>query len=218
MKKLNQHGSVVTVIAIVVLSFLLVGSLVFGLMMFSSQQKYKNNTDQIVAQQVKIAVDNNSTAKDNEFAELNKSPVKTYSGSSDYGSIVLKYPKTYSAYVDTQTQSNIPINGYFHPNFVPGVQSGSTYALRLQVGGSYNEELQKFDSLAQDRKVSVKPYRFPNIKSVTGVKVTGQLTQTVNGTMILVPLRDKSIKLWTETDQFEKDFNKYVLANFKFSP
>lgn len=219
MRKLDQNGGVGATIAVVVLSLLLVGALIFGYVAFSEQQKYKTRTDEIVAKQVKIAVDQNSTTKDNEFAELSKSPVKNYNGPSTYGSITLKYPKTYSAYVDTSAQSNQPINGYFNPNFVPGIQSGSTFALRMQVTSEgYNEELQNFDSLAKDNKVSIKPFKFPNVKSVMGVKITGQLTPQVSGTMIMVPLRDKTIKLWTETDQYQKDFNKYVIPNFKFSP
>ncbi|MGZ6004819.1 MAG: hypothetical protein ACXWLH_01570 [Candidatus Saccharimonadales bacterium] len=219
MSKLDQKGGVITVVALSITFLLLIGALVFGFWAYSNEQKYKNNTDQIVAQQVKIAVDKNSTDKDNQFAEVQKSPVKIYNGPSTYGSIILKYPKTWSAYVDTSAQGSQPIDGYFNPNFVPGIQTNSTYALRLQVtADGYNDELQNFDSPAQSGQVKITPYSFPNVKGVVGVKIVGQLNQNLRGTMILIPLRDKTLKLWTETDQFQADFYKYILPNFKYSP
>ena len=219
MKKLDQQGSTGLLIALIVAILLLFGSLGFGLWAFGSQQNYKNNTDQIVATQVKIAVDKNSTFKDNQFAEAQKSPLKTYNGPSTYGSIVMQYPKTWSAYVDSTNQGGAPIDGYFNPDIVPGTDSGSTYALRLQVtADSYDSELQQIDSAVQSGDVTVKPYSFANVKGVVGVRVDGKISDTVQGTMILMPLRDKTIKLWTETNQFQTDFNTYVLPNFKFSP
>jgi len=218
MSKLDQRGNVGLIIALVLTIFLLLGSLAFGMWAFSSQQNYKNNTDKIVATQVKIAVDQNSTAKDNQFAEQLKSPLRTFMGPSTYGSIQLQYPKIWSAYVDSSS-SSLPLDGYFNPDFVPGTESSSTYALRLQVtSDGYSDELSQYQSQVQAGQVTIAPFSFPNVKGVVGVKITGQLTDTVQGTAVLVPLRDKAIKLWTETNQFQNDFNKYVLPNFKFSP
>jgi hypothetical protein len=55
-----------------------------------------------------------------------------------------------------------------------------------------------------------------------GSKVSGQIkpgVDKVQGTLILMPLRDKTIKLWTESNSaFGKDFNTAVLPNFSFVP
>ncbi len=53
-------------------------------------------------------------SKDNEFIVREKQPLQTYTGPSAFGSISVKYPKTWSAYVD-ETNSSTPVDGYFHP-------------------------------------------------------------------------------------------------------
>lgn len=218
MRKLNQNGGVVMGITLAVTVALLIGALVFGFWAYGQSQNYKNNTNEIVAKAVKVAVAQNSTSKDNQFAEQQKSPLKKFNGPSTYGSIVLLYPKTWSAYVDTSGQSQ-PIDGYFNPDYVPGIQTSSAFALRLQVtSDSYNDELNSVDNEVQQGLATATPFSFANVKGVVGVKVTGQLDDNTQGTMILVPLRDKTIKIWTETDQFKADFNKFILPNFKFSP
>ncbi len=220
MNKLDQQGSAGLLISLVVTVCLLLISFGFGLWAFSSQQNYKNNVDQIVSREVKVAVDKNSTAKDNEFAELQKSPLKSYNGPPAYGSTILKYPKTWSAYVDSSGEGAAPVDAYFNPNYVPSTQTnGVVYALRMQVtSDSYDTELQQFDDQVQAGKVRISPFSFANVKGVVGVKVIGQISENTQGTLILVPLRDKALKLWTESDQYKADFNKYILPNFKFSP
>jgi hypothetical protein len=49
------------------------------------------------------------------------------------------------------------------------------------------------------------------------VRVKGEVrNETVD--MVVLPLRDKTLQLWTEGTQFENDFNNNILANFSFSP
>jgi len=41
----------------------------------------------------------------------------------------------------------------------------------------------------------------------------------VQGSMVLVPLRDKTLKIWTEADEtYLKDFNENILPNYTFEP
>lgn len=215
----NQRGKTVLLVSLIVAVVLLIGASIFAVTSYSSAQNYKNNVNTLAAAQVKVAVDQNSAAKDKEFAEAQKSPVKTYAGPSAYGSIVLQYPKTWSAYIDESDQGSTPIDGYFNPNFVPGTDNNASYALRLQVtSDSYDSELQQYDGLVQEGSVTVKPYVLPSVKGVVGVRVEGKITDTNNGVMIIVPLRDKAVKLWTETNQYQGDFGQYILPNFKFSP
>ena len=52
--------------------------------------------------------------------------------------------------------------------------------------------------------------------------MTGKIFQgreKVQGTMVIVPIRDKTLKVWTESNSvFLKDFNEAVLANLTFVP
>lgn len=191
----------------------------FGIWAYGSRQDYKQNTDKKIAAAVEVAVQEESTRKDNEFVEKEKSPLKTYQGAAAYGSLGISYPKTWSAYVVETDKGNTPIDGYFHPNFVPGLQSQTAFALRVQVSNqSYDQEMKQFESKVKSGAVAVTPYISKNVPTVTGARVDGEINQGQKNSMVLLPIRDKTIKISTESQQFLSDFNDIVLANLKFVP
>ena len=205
--------------ALVFSVLLLVAALGFGVWAYGERQDYKQNSDKKAAAAVTIAVQQEGTRKDNEFLEKEKNPLKTYNGSSAYGSLSISYPKTWSAYVIETDKGGEPINGYFHPNFVPGTQSQTAYALRVQVSGqSYEQEMKQFESKVKAGKVSVTPFVAKNVPTVTGARVDGEINTGQKNSMILLPIRDKTIKISTESQQFLGDFNDIILANLKFVP
>jgi hypothetical protein len=48
--------------------------------------------------------------------------------------------------------------------------------------------------------------------------LSGQIAQQQKGTMVILPLRDKTLEVWTESDAYLSDFKNYVLPNLTFSP
>jgi len=48
--------------------------------------------------------------------------------------------------------------------------------------------------------------------------LVGQIINGKKGSMVMFPLRDKTLKVWTEADQFVGDFNNSVLPNLTFVP
>ena len=221
MSKSSESGLASSALIIVLLALVLVGSLAFGFWAFSGRQDYKNKADVKIAAAVKAAKEAQATELQKQFDEQSKSPTKSYQGPVTSGSIAFSYPKTWSAYIDESGtgDSSTPVNGYFHPNFVPGVQESSSFALRVQVvPNSYSEELKQFDSLVSERKVKISAYSAPKVSGIVGVRVDGQIINGKKGSMVMFPLRDKTLKVWTEADQFVGDFNNSVLPNLTFVP
>lgn len=222
MIKHNQRGAVsVLLISLVLTALLLCGAVAFGAWAYTSRQDYKSNVDQKVAIAVAQAQQRESTIKDQQFAEAAKQPLVTYKGPEAYGSLVVKYPKTWSGYVDdTGGSGGQPLNGYFYPGVVPSLTSlSSAFALRTVVlTQSYDSAVQQFTALAKSGKVTVAPYALPKVNSVIGVRIKGQLSSQKTGTMVVLPLRDKTLELWTEAPQFEADFASNILPNVDFSP
>ena len=216
----QQDGSAAVVATLIVTVLLLIGALGFGFWAYSGRQDYKNNSDQKVADAVAVAKQAESTRKDAEFAELSKSPLKTYVGPEAFGSIDLKYPKTWSGYVINTSDNSPYIDGYFSPNVVPDVGTDtSTFALRIRVSSdSYSTLLENYNSNVEDGTVKVSPYKLPKVPKVVGSKVVGQLSNTKKGTLIIVPLRANALEIWTESDKYLNDFNKYILPNLTFAP
>lgn len=236
MIKHNQDGASGVVVSLVLAVLLLIGAVVFGAWAYGSRQDYKDNTDAKVATAVAVAQKQEAATKDQQFAEESKSPLKTYSGPEAYGSIILKYPKSWSGYVaDTSgdnSSSSTPVDGYFHPGVVPSITAdGSVFSLRVQVlGQSYSQVLGQIKN-SQSSSASgpratptvIKPYAVPKVPKTVGIKISGSLPVSnangrKTGIMVVLPLRSQTLELWTEGNQFQNDFNKYILPNFSFSP
>lgn len=221
MRKLDARGEMnVLLIPLIVTVLLLFGAGGFGYWAFAGRQDYKNNVDQKINTAVTIAKQQLSTQKDKEFAEQEKNPLKTYTGPEAYGTLKIQYPKTWSAYVAEQDNGSTPIDGYFQPNVVPDVTDQTqSFALRVQVvQQSYDSILQNYNSDVQAKTVSAKPFALPNVPKVVGVRLEGAIQPQKQGSMIVLPLRNQTLEVWTEASVYKSDFDNIILKNFTFSP
>ncbi len=219
MKSLHKTevGSLVVPFVIVLLLFLAAAG--FGGWAYMERQDYKDNSDQKAAVAAEAAKVAEGERKDKEFAEAEKSPFKTFRGSETLGSISFQYPKTWSAYIAEDLRTTTPVQGYFHPEFVPLVTGNTLYALRSEVvNTSYTDVLKTFDSAAKSGKAKISAFRAEKVQSALGVKIEGEVAQNKQGIMVLLPLRDKSIKFWTENSEFYGDFNNTILPSLTFIP
>lgn len=211
----------VLIFPVALLAILFIGTAGFAYWAYSGRQDYKNNSDAKVAAAVQSNTQYVQSQDAKQYAEAAKNPLKVFTGPDAYGSVKVSYPKTWSAYVDT-TNSNAPLDAYFHYDFVPSTQSQQTYNLRVQVNSqSYSNVLNQYNELIKSGKVTAAPYSLPKVSSIVGTKLTGSVllenTQGV-GTMILIPLRSTTLEVWTESNDYLPDFNNYILPNLTFSP
>lgn len=222
MKRSNQRGAIgVAAIIAVTMTLLFIGAVVFGVMAYLGEQDYKNNTNEKIDTAVDVAKKQIATTKDNEFAEASKSPVKNYQASATYGSISFDYPKTYSGYVvESNVDTGKPVDGYFQPNIVTSINDDSVaFALRINVlSESYDSLLRGFSQNIKFGTVTAAPFRAARVPQALGTRLDGAIFQKKQGTMILLPLRDKTIEIWTESNQYANDFAKYVIPSINFVP
>lgn len=206
-------------IPLIVVSLFLLIALGFGVWAFANMQDYKDHSDRKSAAAVAVAEQRLSAKKDNEFAIAQQQPLRSYTGPAPYGSLKIKYPKTWSAYVgESDSNGGMPINGYFNPGYVPATDNPKNlYALRVQiVSKSYDSVAKTFQGNIKSGKLKATAYIPENAKSVTGLRLDGQIATDKSGSMVIMPLRDKTLELWTESPSFIDDFNNYILPNFTF--
>jgi hypothetical protein len=223
MRRIDQRGAALSGLIMAVMGLSLMISLGFGLWAFTSREDYKNKADikiAAAAEQAKLAAEE---AKELDFAEREKNPLKTYTAPAAQGSISFTFPKTWSALITESSQSGNakPLDGFFYPNYLPGVETNSTasYALRLELlTQAYSQVITPFNSQATAGTVKVTAYTPEKVPSALGVKIEGTLPNKKEGIMIVLPLRDKTIKLWTESKEFAEDFNTRILPSLTFSP
>lgn len=198
----------------------LLSAIGFGIWAYMGMQDYKLNVQPKIDQAVAIAEEKTKTAKDAEFIEKEKSPVRTYKAGQTAGSLVITYPKTWSAYVEESDKANELVNGYFHPSYVPAANSGTDFALRVEiVSTSYDQELKQLEGKAKSGKVKISAFKAPKMpEGLVGARIDGEINTGQQDSMVMFPLRDKTIKVSTESAQFLGDFNNIVLANLTFEP
>lgn len=220
MSKRNQKGAITTAaIVSVVMSVFFVFSLVIALVFFMGKSDLQKTLDTRVDAQVAIEAKKIATQKDAELAEKEKSPTKTYTGPSAAGTVSFAYPKTYSAYVGESASGTTVVDGFFHPNIVPKENSTIQYALRMQVvGNSYESELSSFAASLKSGDAKATAFRAANVPSVLGTRIEGELRSDKEGVLILLPIRDKTLKIWTENKETIPDFETFVVPSINFVP
>lgn len=223
MSRHSQTGSInvllIPLIFAVLLFFVTAG---FAVWAFNSRQDYKNNTDQKVAVAVKASDTQLTASLNKQFAEREKSPYKVYKGPQELGSLAITYPKTWSGYVSADgSAGNALLDGYFNPDVVPDVSSQSSKAIALRVSivqQSYSDVIAQVTNSGNAQGITTKPFKFKNVPGVVGVELSGAIEQGKTGTMVIVPLRNNTLEVWTEGSQFTSDFNNIILPRFTFSP
>lgn len=207
------------VLICVVLGVFFLVSLIFGFWAFGQMQDYKNNSDKKSAVAVTKAEAVQEEKLKAEFAEQEKSPYKTYQSAADFGAVKIVYPKTWGAFVDESQQGSSPVNGFFNPNFVPNTGGNLPIALRVQVSSkAYAQSIKEFDSAVRTGTLTAQPVTLEQVKGVTGMRYDGKVTAKYNGSLIVFPLRDKTLKIWTENPGNVADLNNIVLKNLTFTP
>ena len=221
MSKRNQNGGVGVILVIVLLVVMLGGLGAFTAQIYSNEQKYKNHADALITVAVANAKQKQQAVDSAQYAEEAKSPLRAYDGPQAYGSLVVNYPKTWSAFVDDSGTGTALVDGYFASGTVPSTNAtGSVFALRVRVlQQTYSSVVNNFQGQEQAGQItSLTAYALPKVPSVVGVEITGNLGNNHTGTMVVLPLRSYTLEISTDGSQYLGDLNNYILPNFSFSP
>lgn len=209
-----------TVLALIVVSVVLAGALGFGGWAFMSRQDYKNNSDQKAEAAADVRQQETEDADALRYAEEAKNPLTTHKAPDQYGGVTIQYPKTWSGYVVEGQSSGMPVNNFFHPAVVPDVtERKNAYALRVQVEDkTYDAVIKTFKNDIETNKLKATPYALPKVPDTVGTRFDGEVEKDKQGSLIVLPMRNMTLKVWTEAPGFLADFNNIILANLTFSP
>lgn len=186
----------------------------FAVWAFTSRQDYKNNSDQKAAAAAEVAKKNAEAAKDNEYLEKEKYPLKSFTAPDNIGKISIEYPKTWSGYISTQDN-----NFFVFDTDVVNANTNALHALRISVEDTeYNSVINQYESQVAQGALSAKAYSLPQVPTVVGVKLDGEVQTGQQGSLVILPLRDKTIKIECQIPDRLKDFNKIILPSVSFNP
>lgn len=214
MKRHNEAGMVhPLVLAVIVFAVLTVGLGGFSVWAYLNYQDQKNNVDAKVQAAVAAAKQEQTQADQATFAEEEKQPTRQIVGPVDLGQVTLSYPKTWSVYVDHNGGGN-SYEAYFYPLVVPPLSSGTPYALRISIVNSqYDGVVGSFNESLKNGKLKSTPI---TVAGVDGIRLDGSFGSQ-KGAMVLFKIRDKTLEVYTQSPNFQDDFDNIVLKSLAFN-
>lgn len=215
MKRSSSAGFVpVSLVLNFVLGIILVGVAGFAIWAYVNYQDHKNNVDGKVTEAVKEAKTLQQKEDQAAFLEQEKLPTRKLSGPDELGGVIVDYPKTWSVYIHNNGVEN-QFEAYLHPGAVPSLNSRTPYALRVSVVNvGYEETVLTFQEQVKNGKLKSSPVK---LNEIDGVRLDGTFSETTQGSMVLFKVRDKTLKVFTESTAFVPDFDKVILPSLRFN-
>lgn len=202
-------GSVLKVAAIVILTLLLIGVGLLAVYFYSEYKLAKTEVDTKIDAAVLDAVKAREDELEAEFAEREKTPTKTFTGPADYGSLSLKYPKTWSVHVAKDASSSNSFEAYLHPGEVGPINNDSPFALRVTIEtGSIESATDRYNG-----SVSRGDLRSSAITVNGGEPATrydGELPNEFQGSVVIFRIRDKVVTLQSDAELYRADFDNII--------
>lgn len=203
-------------IPLIIASFFAVAGVVLAVYYFMQYRQASTNLDGQIAVAVEEAEAAKTVELEADFAERSKSPNDVYRAPSQLGSVAVTYPKTWSSYVIEDSGSGTVLEGYFHPGTVPDVRGAVPFALRVELDSTeYDGEVEKLQRAVEKGELKASAVR---VNGELGVRFDGQIDRDISGAIVLLPLRDRTLKIWTENPDYLKDFNDIILPQLTFVP
>ena len=204
----KDHSGLIKTIVIIILS--LVAATFIGLFVWMFLQYNAARSD--VYGQINVAVAKAVDAKaeelENEFAEREKDPYKSFSGPEDYGQLSFKYPKTWSVYIAADATKGGDYNAYFNPGEVNPVSDSTVNALRVTIRNkSYDDVVAEYQRIMNQKDAGLTVSAI-TINGAPANRYAGKIPKTdLNGYIVIFKIRDKTAVVQTDSTLFENDFN-----------
>jgi hypothetical protein len=207
------NGSMIAIAALILL-VIVFGS--FGIWSYLNYTEQKSNVDTKIADAAAKATLEQATKDEEDFAKREKEPMRQFVGPSDYGRLTFDYPKTWSAYQDTDISGGggVTYAAYLNPILVPPVSDKTKFALRITIEQKiYDKALDVYAPLIKKGDLKSSVY---SDGIHTGTRLEGKFNKDIIGTAVLIKMRDRTLTLRTDGDVFKSDFES-ILKTVKFN-
>lgn len=208
----SVNGWMVGTIGCLIL-FLIAGSLAIWAYMQYSREK--SSVDSKVAIEVAKGKSEQAESDQKKFSEEAKNPRIEFVGPTEYGRVSFMYPKIWSVYVANDGSDRGDYKAYFHPVSVPSTTNkNSRFALRLEIiNKNMNTVLNDYQSRLKKGELTSSSTEF---NGISATRIDGTFEKELRGSVVLMKVRDKTIRFSTDADTFKPDFQT-ILGTVKIS-
>lgn len=208
----SVNGWMVGTIGCLIL-FLIAGSLAIWAYMQYSREK--SDVDSKVA--IKVAEGKREQAEFDwrKYSDEAKNLRVEFVGPTEYGRVSFMYTKTWSVYIANDGSDRGDYKAYFHPVSVPSTTNkNSRFALRLEIiNKNMNTVLNDYQSRLKKGELTSSSTEF---NGISATRIDGTFEKELRGSVVLMKVRDKTIRFSTDADTFKPDFQT-ILGTVKIS-
>jgi hypothetical protein len=193
-------------------SFLLIVCIGLLIWTYSQYLSYKNDIQPKIDAAVAVAVQTKQDELERSF-QLERERLKsTYRTNDTIANVSFQYPRDWSQYLVEKESGRVQIDASFHPGVV---QDEKIYALRLQVHQrSYDDVLGEYQKKIEKGEVRAQPIKNSN---TSGIRLDGQYERDREGSLIIFPIRDKTLVLMSESTAYARVYNE-IIKTLSFTP
>ncbi len=153
-----------------------------------------------------LALRKNTKRLEADFVEREKREFVTYTALTELGSLSFTHPKNWHIYLKNDSVNDYEV--YFHPRRIRPIDRDSRYALRLNVTDKdYERVLKGYDSLVRKEDITTKVV---NVNGSNATLFEGMFNKYIKGSQLVFKLRDKTVIMSTDAEQFKKDFYEII--------
>lgn len=204
----NGSNGLLKTIVIIILSLTTIafaGLFIWKQMEYASVQSDVNGQISDAVEKAKYEQKEEDLAK---FSEEEKYPLRPFTGPVDYGQLSFEYPKTWSLYIASDAANGGNYVAYFNPLAVEAISDNAANALRLVI---YDEPFEsvvgKFQKAISDPKSGL-TMSTVEVNGIVMNRYVGKMPGTdYNGAFVIFKIRDKSVLIRTDAEQFMGDFD-----------
>ena len=205
--KMNR-ASLIETIVLVIVCLLAAAGIICSVVFFLQWNEAETNLEGKINMAVAEAKEEQKTLDEANFAEREKLPNTEFVGPSDYGSLSFMYPKTWSVYVAKDASNGGDFEAYFNPVQVEPVSNQTINALRLTIYDRPIDQVRtQYDSLVKSGKLESRVYQSGD---VSGTLYSGQISNYIDGILLMIKINDKTAILQTDSQNFKEDFEALI--------
>ena len=147
--------------------------------------------------------------------EQAKSQRIEFVGPTEYGRVSFLYPKIWSVYIANDGSDRGDYKAYLHPVSVPSTTNKSSrFALRLEIiNKNMDTVLNDYQSRLKKGELTSSSTEF---NGISATRIDGTFEKELRGSVVLMKVRDKTIRFSTDADTFKPDFQT-ILSTVKIS-
>lgn len=175
---------------------------------------YKSNTEKKITAAVAEAENKKTKELETGFQTERNRLFNKYTTDPVIANATLEYPRDWSFYLEQDTKSKTQIDAKFNPTVVVEGSPG-TVGLHLQI------VQQLYDDVVADHQRSIEQGELTasplQISGVNGLRFDGKIDHDHVGSMVVFPIRDKTLIVSTESNDFVSVFNE-AISKLSFTP